>query len=1118
MFMSSQSSSLLESGGVVLASRRLLLHHSFHFISLRPSWTFDGAQSYPLMLEQLHHRVPVTALAFLARYNVILSGEGPVLHAYDADYGHLLTSLPIFYDQAIHGIALSPDGVSAVAWGNSSFGTFSFNQDDGFHFTSGSIARTSDWILDAAFCTELRDKEHYDLAVVTAHNALVLSLTDGGHMGNAVIEPTVLGSNCILYSAHIQWLDGSHVLVASGTAFGDVIVWSCFLSQNGSGYHVKTIQTHYTFSAHEGSVFGVQISPFLSFSRQQGTELLLATCSDDRSIKIWNISDLPAQNPTSTQPQLERDTGFGPKMGSEEHAPPCLAKAMGHGSRIWHVRFHVDQVPHGSPDSSECTSILSDVSVISFGEDAVSIVWTMRPSRGGSMPYMLSRMTETSAHAGKQIWSVATGTFSQIITGGADGAISIQESIRPPTLASEIQCCQATSPDSYRSYAYIDGSLIATTDQGRVVLISSVSSEGMAISEDTSAALPGLRGYSVVAGEDMTAFIAGTDGIIYRYYYPTNSLDEFAETAGKVAGLFTCGLGAGNLSLLVTSVGSQSASIYLHVGRDRQDKDSVGSLVDRRQLQLPNSFVVTSFSMFPITDQGSMVVLGSRGGSLAVFDIGLADDGTTRPYNTLLDNIHNGETVTALHCHTWRKGDGLELCLYSTGRDGTLAIHILHCASRRTTAGLVHQLSLPFGPNIEGLAVIEDALLIWGFKGKVFVAYNVSTQREIMTVECGGSHRNWVFRPDLRGGTFVWTKASKVYRITESEVPHRSINTGGHGREIKTLAIFSGSDAPIIATGAEDTNIKLFTPLADSFQCRQTLKKHVTGIQHLQWSVDGSYLFSSGGFEQFFVWRVREGIPLSELGVVCESSHPNNGSSDLRIMGFDVQATDSAYTITMAYSNSTLRQWLYSRSTGWELLASGDYLTACLTHVRYLGNTDTLLSASTDGHLALWSSTAHRVFKWTHRHKVHQSSILSLTLRTLPNASTLIMTGGDDNAIGLTLLSPGISSSIQRPSLYSTLIIRAHTAAVTGLATYDLGLHGLSLVSCSTDQRLILWQVDLNADNHVDKAECITVEKLQNVPTPVADVSGLAIWGTQVLVAGVGLDMWSLVNHKGLAT
>jgi WD40 repeat protein len=99
----------------------------------------------------------------------------------------------------------------------------------------------------------------------------------------------------------------------------------------------------------------------------------------------------------------------------------------------------------------------------------------------------------------------------------------------------------------------------------------------------------------------------------------------------------------------------------------------------------------------------------------------------------------------------------------------------------------------------------------------------------------------------------VWTRASSMHIYSQTGPNHTVIRSGGHGREIKAVAVSPDGNSrsrQLIATGAEDTDIKIFQYVEEDFICRRTIRKHTTGIQHLQWSQDGNYLFSSGGCEE----------------------------------------------------------------------------------------------------------------------------------------------------------------------------------------------------------------------------------------------------------------------------
>lgn len=1056
-------------------------------------------------MQHEHHRVPVTALAFWNR-NVLLAGDGTFLKAYDTEKRNLLTAIDVLPDQAIHGIIADDDFI--FVWGGRLLCQLVpvFDSDGSLKFDASSVVEAEDWILDASFSPVPHEgKYSRRVALVTAHNSLAIVALSTSR--GADLRTLVPGSNCILYAAHVTWLSASQCLIASGTAFGDVIVWSySFESRDGQTSH----QTHFNFSAHEGSIFGVRIASRCTASALGGRKHVLASCSDDRTIRLWDISNLTCTTPVLSEGG-RRETGFGLKSEDDASAPTCLSKTMGHMSRIWQVYF--------LPDQPEDLSLGKSVHVVSFGEDASCISWILRPESAHNSAYLLEQLEVQKSHNGKNIWSVAIDTRHRVATGGADGSITLRSlgDLKCHGVPGEISGDVLDSDnqaDGLRTYAFVNAStLIATTNSGRMLLFAFETGGYISVKEIRSAT-GDLRGYSTMASTPAVAFSGGTQGSVYAYIHDRRKVVKIIETGAKVAGLFTQpsnlsdGTALESLEVLITNVSSRSA-LLCHLEDVSSSSEAEGTLeVVKSSLTLPPSFIVTSFA-HTRRDDRSFVVLGSRGGSIAVYwASNLAQDLSTTD-GLLYASAHGKEAVTSL-CFTASEGAySSNVSFFSTGRDGSYAVHEVDLTSEDAALQTVHQLSLPFGPNVEGIGYSPGGhLWVWGFRSKQFVVWDINSQLEVMQVECGGANRNWAFQIGESGSTFVWTKAGKVYHETHSRLPFHSLNPGGHGREIKSLAI-SPLDSQLIATGAEDTDIKLSTYHDGTMRCLHTLQKHNTGIQHLQWSLDGHYLFSSGGFEEFHIWKINYNVPTLHIGVVCESSHPNSGKSDLRVMHFGaVNFSEEDFNITMVYSDSSVRAWRYVSKT-WSFLAVGNYLTSCLTQclpVKY--GEISLITSSTDGYLTTWrSAVVQESVEWTARHRVHQSAILSMMSHDLSDGSQLIFTGGDDNAIGITRTG---GSGRETRTLF---VPRAHAAAVTALAIVSKQSNRLHIVSASIDQRVRLWQVDMDVTQ--PGIDGIDIKLLKNCFTPVADVSSIetiALPGGNrgVLVCGVGMDIWKL--------
>ena len=319
----------------------------------------------------------------------------------------------------------------------------------------------------------------------------------------------------------------------------------------------------------------------------------------------------------------------------------------------------------------------------------------------------------------------------------------------------------------------------------------------------------------------------------------------------------------------------------------------------------------------------------------------------TNPFSQRLYNISN---TSSPHPRTSR--------IITTGRNGVYAILEVSISpsTSRVTITKLHVQKLLNGGTIEGAYIRtgpENSIIpaspsgdlhMYGFRGQSFFVWNETRGYELFSEECGGPHRSWVFY-HARGeervtqaviGWFAWTQAGKMCVLKVLRAPRKLLQQGLHGREIKALAISppgvrggsnSSSSLRIIATGAEDTLIRLSVlrpqrtekdKLLQSLRPVAVFKKHTTGIQHLAWSECGDWLFSSGGVEEFYVWRVRrlEGGRIA-VGVVCEATCPAQSVvPDLRIMGFDVstvgvpwteEGCGKAFLLSMVYSDSSIR-------------------------------------------------------------------------------------------------------------------------------------------------------------------------------------------------------------------
>ncbi|TRX94175.1 hypothetical protein FHL15_004943 [Xylaria flabelliformis] len=1199
---------------------------------------------------------PITALAFLTLggKQYLLAAEDTDIKIYDVVASRLCGILQVFYAQPIHGISVPPaaeDRSSSsgsgrpsriLVWGGHAVKVLptriveelvcasSANGDDNTLGKASSAstalsvpeAMAPDWIFDG----RISPFDDSRVVLLTAHNEVIQGRVSA-EQNTLLLGRVRSPSRPILYSGNFFWVNENCVLVAAGTVFGEIVVWKCHLDSNADTNDSDRImgingtqeskesvgcEVLFVFSGHEGSIFGVHISPEI-FTSSGDTIRLLASCSDDRTIRIWDITERSKEptndgNEYGAQISDARQTGFGDSivgsMGLVNSQSRCVAMAMGHISRIWQVEIR----------SSGLLSRGDVVEVYSFGEDATMQKWHLKLDVGSEAtsstpktgsPSNLIHHETFSNHNGKQIWSrdmLATENGVLIATGGGDGKIALMEhssnyssktlndstddagnyqrSIQEVDISpmSLIEKCQqqnigtdsslssfkhGNGKETFQSFAFItDDKLLITTRSGRLFL---GSFDGITEWKElaiTDAIRKTIQSYTILRSSRRaaTAFIGAPNGELFYYNEASgDSLRSFHKAERKITEIIclsdTLAMSPQTrpnegidsyIELLVTVFGSSKAEL-LRLDQDR-------TLIQRTVIVVTDEFIVTSAAWCH-----NYLILGSRNGSISVFD--LATNGGQAPILTIEVNI--GDKVTSI-LPLPQQSENSPLYFLTTARDGKYRIYELLNKTGTFQLRLLHETKPPFGPLIEGSWLFDKSddgnhdLMLCGFRGKYFVVWNATQQREVATIDCGGGHRIFdqvQIRGNPEGLRFACTKASQMKIFSQARAPHLPLKMGGHGREIKTVS----ASGKYVATGAEDTMIRIWE-LCDSIRgeqqlcCVLALEKHNTGIQKLKWSND-QYLFSSGGNEEFFVWRVTAlESDVCPLGVMCEAVFPDRSEvGDLRITDFDVQCftkdeahdnddivseesrTNPTFCISMTLSNSTVQTYLYSARQGFQLLGRRTYTGACLTQLRHLNFTDgyypQVLTAATDGHLAVFTdiqSPADRAqdSKDTLVTKLHQSTIKSLDMRsttTDTRTSYLVVTGGDDDAIGIVHLHrPAKKASIQYEIRNKSIVRSAHAAAVTGLGIVRLenGERDAIVVTASNDQRVKTWRL-------VDwQSTSLRVHLLDDQYSGVADAGDLEVVregridgdqnildredGGKVLVAGVGIEAWDV--------
>ncbi|MCJ1402179.1 hypothetical protein MMC11_005399 [Xylographa trunciseda] len=485
--------------------------------------------------------------------------------------------------------------------------------------------------------------------------------------------------------------------------------------------------------------------------------------------------------------------------------------------------------------------------------------------------------------------------------------------------------------DTFKNYCWIGRSeVIATTASGCIYLGTFDGNDTTGISlpirnEATKSRqlswclvdqIPELHSYSIaVSVSDHTVILGAANGNLYCYQRSSQEVVALPNLSHKISGLFAEELENSkktnrNVAAIACCVGDTTAYYFSFITDDAK-LEGVSAFV---KLTMPTSFIVTSVCFTAVEN---LLILG--------------------PISALccVRQIHVDDAITTIKSVPKDDPEMIGNFLLTAGCDGKLALHRVHTRQEdgKMTVKLerVHTTVPPLGPNLEGACFTSENqdLLLWGFRSTDFVVWNETKRIEVMRVPCGGAHRSWAYSPSddgQDGGVFIWTKASICNVQAQSTASHRVLQPGGHGREIKAIAIcplrikLDSEYGYLVATAAEDTTIRISHAIVDkedssqAMRCLGVISKHNTGIQQLQWSSDGRYLFSAAGLEEFYVWRIQR-VPCLGIGFLCSAQCPKvTEYSDLRITGFDVEAIcangkmeHDRYAVAMAYSDSTIR-------------------------------------------------------------------------------------------------------------------------------------------------------------------------------------------------------------------
>lgn len=883
--------------------------------------------------------VPITALKTYrwGQKLFVFQGQGPYFRVIDDRTGDVVAQIQGFKRNNVHGFILLPqhdNRLQVIIWGGPSVRLVELVFDTVSNEPALLSAATTellapDWILNGCAAVPGGANAVY---LLTANNALLgLKFSEGvsgRYRSSICMRQLTTSVKSILYTGDLIAISASHILIVSGTAFGEIIVWSCFISGQNASDTEAIGSIHHFFTGHEGSIYGVRILPKIQTLDDGQSVRLLASCSDDRTLRIWDISDCEKKSVEdysaySTDGFELRSTGFGGSATeySEVGSESCVAKAYGHAARIWAVS------PRSIREESPCK-----LGLVTRGEDCTCVHWDLEwdISSAGKTKYQLRQTDSIHPHSGKHIWSMdlcSQGEDTVVFTGGADGALKshkIREINRPkkPDPPVNLKLAKLYGPKSFALVA--SDCLLCCTVRSQLRLGFLGPGEYAEVNWEELCVLEDLSSFASMAGSTSLelALIGNSKGLVRLYDHSTKSIRDLVDLGERALAFF----------LLETSEPSKSISfIAAHL------KDDEATLVTVNDWKTDNPQVETTIIVLPEkpfeissaakTQDSQYLILGSKLGGLATYRM----SGLSLPSGPLILNrrahgkegTHHIQALPATNAESKSQSQFILTC----GRDGHYCVHEIKTNGdehESVSFETLHRTPSALGSHLQGAYFDEQTgdLMIYGFKGQTFVLRNESKQTDIDHIPSGGFRRTWTFHPGLKGSgqaILLFQEGAQVLAV-RIQTSKRSVRAGAHGREIKSLDCQPHIEGrPLLfATGAEDTTLRIMSPSNDagkapwgSFKTHLILKTHNSGIQQVTWSKNGRYLFTSAADEELFVWKIGSLASFGVTTVLLATCPKTEQESELRITSFDMVEVETSgseeYLLCLTLSNSKIR-------------------------------------------------------------------------------------------------------------------------------------------------------------------------------------------------------------------
>ncbi|RVE43646.1 hypothetical protein evm_011686 [Chilo suppressalis] len=967
------------------------------------------------------------------------SSIGSSVYIYTKNGFKFLHRLQCLNGQKIHGLVPNEVRDYVLVFGGKQFSVLSLecpksDEDDLRVARIVEPVVSIDWLHSAAW---MKDDT---MAVLTAHN--IVQVWDLSN--NSMISQHLSKENSILYSGLLLALQDG-VLVFAGTVFSEVIV-SSTTDEN---------PLHY-LKGHRGVIFSITVD------LKRG---IIITTSDDRSVRIWGV------DPTYTLNNTAIDT----TEYWQNCTIICKHEVYGHTARVMR-------------------SCITDDSIISVGEDSTMCYWDLK----GKL------LKKYITHQNGCIWCVDANK-THAVTGGGDCAVILH----PMTAASY------NGQNKVINFNVTPRKIAFTARKNLIILDDNDNLVYFNVSDTTQTE------YKLFHDSTYKLFTVSDCKQLIAVGEMNGKLDIFAENCKDVACL---------TNIIDTRV-NLGKVLSMHWAGNRHlvfcAEHGVITVISSRNNDI-ETFAV--FMLPPCKERwltsaamdhsNKFIVVGDRCGNIHVYL-----QGNKNPYKTF-NRVHGRYGPTSI---TIKNNE-----FVTTGRDRCIKYFSLDKNDKSSTKYMCSK-ELEF-QWVEKF-IDKDDNIVCGFQERTFVVYNVKNHNKILEVICGGGHRSWdVFRyVDKAGDDYdeyiklVYIKNSDVHShiFQMSKIISQNVVNSSHSKEINCLKTFNNDLDPLVkfyVTGGEDTTLRISTIDAKLKFQDEVVFKQLSNVRTLTLVPypNSVLVISAGGRAQ---------ICLKIITILSKGDHLKVASEEL--IDYMIKGTDRERKNNQTWRNSTIDFDPETRVMDLDAIKLGDgriivyagcsdaylrifsFFNKAFTPIGELKHHNTcilktvcvrismkdiLITCTTTGEVTLWdvSNPLDKEIVPFFTTKTNKSGINSVDTRVLSDKELLIATGGDENAVILSLFEVLSSNDASIKQTWCT--DKYHCSQITGVKFVEE-----FLLTTSIDQRVTLakWTVD---------DESVSCEFLTQIFSDVADVQGLDVLNSSgdsitVCVYGKGLEV-----------